>query len=581
MPDDHMATRSFGMKNAVMITAGLIALFAIAAVLVVAFGATQSVSRLIYHAIDLPGFVVFALVMILCLALALPMGPARRIAVIDLAKLSPTFIAFAVLLISVVGVQVIYQGYGFSMDEWMTQLQAEIFASGRISGIVPEEWRPYGKAMYHGFASFDPQTGTVASNYRPGMAMIYAAFSMVGLGAYTSAILNAAAILLVARVARQLFPDHIEAPVIAALLLATSQQALAASLTPYAMSAHLCLNLLWLTLFLENRWLTHVVAAVIGVATASLHQIHAHLFFALPFLLTLLAPIQWRVLAIYAVIYAVGHAAVSGWDWISFNRHLLPVMAEAPSLPQTPSGPQAGVLERALGMFRLPSLLDWATITANLTRLIAWQSLALVPLLYVAAKTKGRFVWGRVLAASVLFSLLPYLFLMPDQGHGWGYRYLHGLLGNLVLLAIPGWIALGTLQTKPRFKAWVILCLAGTVLIMIPLRAFQIGAMVRPYAAATALASQQDADVVIIDSYRVWIGGDIPRNSAVSPARPVQMDLRDLSAEQITTLCKAYTVIVLDTDAIHNLGVRVSADPFGPFPDDFDAIEAALAECGS
>jgi hypothetical protein len=32
--------------------------------------------------------------------------------------------------------------------------------------------------------------------------------------------------------------------------------------------------------------------------------------------------------------------------------------------------------------------------------------------------------------------------LLPYQGHGWGYRYLHGLIGSLSLLAGYGWIAL-------------------------------------------------------------------------------------------------------------------------------------------
>ena len=580
-PADHTQGRPIGVPSAMAIIVALTVMFVASGVLVLKFGATQSVSRMIYQIIDLPGFAVFAGVMISALAIAAIPSLAGRINGIQLSALKPTYIAFISLLVSAIGVVFVYHGYGFSMDEWMTQMQAELFASGKLSGTVPEEWRPFGKAMYHGFASFDPQTGTLASNYRPGMAILYGGFSLIWLDAYTSAILNAASVLLIARVARQLFPAHTDAPVIAALLLATSQQAVAASLTPYAMSAQLCLNLLWLTLFLENRWQTHVAAAIVGVLTASLHQIHTHLFFAFPFLLTLLAPLQWRALAIYGAIYAFGHAAVAGWDWISFSRHLLPVVAEAPTLPQAAAAPPAGVLDRALQMFQPPSPQDLATIMANLTRMVAWQSLALVPLLFVAFKSRTRMEWRRALIASVVVSLLPYVFLMPDQGHGWGYRYLHGLLGNFVLLAIPGWLALTANRATPKFKAWVVICLVATPLVMIPLRAVQISGLVQPYSAATELAVQQDADVVIVDSYRVWIGGDIPRNSAVALTRPIQMDLRDLSAAQIATLCQTYSVVVLDNDLIRDLGVRVSADPFGPLPTDYTAIEAALAECGS
>jgi len=40
---------------------------------------------------------------------------------------------------------------------------------------------------------------------------------------------------------------------------------------------------------------------------------------------------------------------------------------------------------------------------------------------------------GLVLTTAAMFVLLPY------QGHGWGYRYLHGLLGSAVLLAAWTW----------------------------------------------------------------------------------------------------------------------------------------------
>ena len=44
--------------------------------------------------------------------------------------------------------------------------------------------------------------------------------------------------------------------------------------------------------------------------------------------------------------------------------------------------------------------------------------------------------WGIVLTV-VAFALV-----LPSQGIGWGYRYLHGFIGNAVLLAVGGWVHL-------------------------------------------------------------------------------------------------------------------------------------------
>ena len=574
-----MSGAAGGLGRILMMNALLAAILALGVFLVVGIGGTENISRMIYFTVDFPGFVVVVLVSLLAMLPVLHGEAARRVAGWSLARIDVRWIAALSLGLSVWCVHLVHDGYALSMDEWMTRLQGEIFLDGAVTATLPEEWRAYGRGMFQGFANYDPASGSLASNYRPGMALLHAAFSMVGLGLYTSAILNAAAILLVARVARQLFPDHAEVPVVAALLLATSQQAFAASLTSYAMSAHLCFNLAWVTLFLDDRWQRHVLAALVGVLTASLHQIHLHLFFALPFLLTLLRPFRPGLIALYGAIYLGGHLAVLGWDWLSFNRHLLAGSAQPIGGELPPASPAPGTAERARAMLRGTGADSTVTVAANLVRLIAWQSLALLPLLLLALRLGSAFRYQRALIASFALSLLPYLLLMPDQGHGWGYRYLHGLLGSLALLALPGWLVLRAAGGAVKLHAWIVVLLIGSPLLLLPFRGWQIAQFVGPYARATAMVAAQDADVVIVNGFQVWIGGDIPRNSPVDPQRPIQMSDRRLTPAQIEALCRDYRVAIPPPAAYAALGVRTSPEPVPTLREAFVARNAALEGC--
>jgi len=518
----------------------MLTLFLIGA-LFVAVGATGGMSRYIYINVDFPGFIVSA-VSLLAVAWAARKGD--DFAWLD--RIPVGLVAFCTLVLTMIGTHTVYLGYAFSPDEWMPRLQAEIFAHGELAGNVPPEWREYGRAMYHEFAHYDPATGAVASSYRPGMAALIALFDLAGLGLYVSAFMTAGSILLTASLARILWPDSKSAPVIAALLVATSSQALAAAMTSYAMAPHLFFNLLWLRLFLLDKWWAHVAAALCGVFTASLHQVHPHLFFAAPFFLLLLRPFRPGVLLWYGAIYAVGHLAIIGWDR----------MAMGDSLTVTSSGSLTfeQFLHRVGQLAQIPSLIDWATIGAHVVRLFAWQSLALAPLLLF---TVYRRAWPPLLvlmAVSIATSLLPYPFLLPEQGHGWGYRYLHGLIGSLALIGTAGWVQMERLHGQ-AFRQPVMLCFAVTLAVVIPVRAFLIERTIAPWLVATEAARAMPADVVIVDRIAIFYGLEIPRNGPYAAERPVVMMLNYLSADQIRRLCSNYRVALFGVDEARQAGI--------------------------
>ena len=519
----------------------MLALFLIGG-LFVAVGATSEMSRYIYIHVDFPGFFVLAGSM-LAVAWAARKG-GDDFAWLD--RIPVGLVALCTLVVSVIGTHAVHLGYAFSPDEFMPRLQAEIFAHGELAGTVPPEWREYGRAMYHEFAHYDAATGAVASSYRPGMAALIALFDLAGLGLYVSAFLTAGSVLLTASLARILWPDSRSAPVIAALLVATSSQALAAAMTSYAMAPHLFFNLLWLRLFLLDKWWAHVAAAFCGVLTASLHQVHPHLFFAAPFFLLLLRPFRPGVLLWYGAVYVAGHLAIIGWDRMAMGDTLAVTHAGQLTFDQ--------FLQRVGRLAQIPSFIDWATIGAHIVRLFAWQSLALAPLLLF---TVYRRAWPPLLvlmAASIVTSLLPYPFLLPEQGHGWGYRYLHGLLGCLALIGTAGWIQMERLHGQ-AFRQPVMLCFAATLAIVIPARAFLIERTITPWLVATEAALAMPADVVIVDRIGIFNGLGIPRNGPYAAERPVVMMMNDLSADQIRRLCTDYRVALFNVDEAKLAGI--------------------------
>jgi len=66
----------------------------------------------------------------------------------------------------------------------------------------------------------------------------------------------------------------------------------------------------------------------------------------------------------------------------------------------------------------------------------------------------------RSLAGGIALTILAMLILLPYQDIGWGYRYVHGLIGSAALLATLGWTRL-TEKVEPseRGNAWGVMAI--------------------------------------------------------------------------------------------------------------------------
>jgi hypothetical protein len=401
-------------------------------------------------------------------------------------------IAGVVLAATWAGTFLVMHAFPFSMDEYGATFQARIFAGGRTSAPVPEQWRGWVPAMLPVFTTYRAADGTWLSLYLPAYAALKAAFLAVRLESLLNPLLAATSVVAIAGIARRLWPEAPARATLAAVLLATSAQFLVTATSGYSMPAHLCLNLAWLWLYLRDDRPAIAIAPVIGVIALGLHNPFPHALFVAPFLLRRLRERRWGTIAWMGGVYLAG----SAW-WLLQLRALR-------------EGVDASGLS---GAFAAPDMLTLYTQGISLASLIGWQT----PVLAIAAAA-AMLSWSRLsaplrdLALGLLGTLAFYCFFPSNQGHGWGYRYAHGVLGNLALLGVAGFAILGDAMGRARFARLAFASLAVTLLFQVPLRAVQVERFVGPFAEASRWIASLPDEVVLVPTNSVWYGRDLVRN---------------------------------------------------------------------
>ena len=466
--------------------------------------------------------------------------------------LTVALIAIAVCLTGWLGSYRVFGGQPLSADEAMALFDAQIFRHGALIAPLPRQWRPFDFAMAPSFQIFLRSGAGWSSSYYPVNAMLHAAMDSAGLRAATGGALAALSVALIYRLARRLWPETSTAGLVAVLLLASSSQLLLTAMTAYAMSAHLALNLLWLNLFLARGRLSQVLALLTAAAATGLHQLAFHPLFAAPFVLQL-----WLDRRVgRAVFHTVGYLALAGlwphyWDLALGSAHL------------TRPHDAATVLDPArIAWSQLESLsphaLQWQL--ENLCRAASWQNpltLALflvgAPLAVRAGGVERGLVGGIVLTLGLVTVIIPY------QGHGWGYRYLHGLLGSVVLIAVRGatavWPRAAGRGLARGALPMTIACGVICALVLIPIRMEQAWRFSVPYVRAEAVIAHSGADVVLVNSDGLAFGDDLVRNDPWLRNRPVVMSALALPPALITRACGLGHVAVFDRTAGQALGI--------------------------
>jgi len=430
---------------------------------------------------------------------ALPERLARRRVVLAIA-------AAAVLLLAI-GTLTVYQAQPLAMDEYAHWFQARAFAAGELAGRFPTDLMPRlapPRLLFPFFAT-DPTTGTVASTYWPGFALLLVPFTWLRAPWLLNPLLGGASLLLLAGLARR-WTGETAAAGWAVLLALASPAFTINALSFYPLTAHLALNLVWMALLVEGAVRRHdasdasspsltaqtsstsqpaltsqprrlLAAGAIGSLALVLHNPVPHAVFALPWMAALLRRRGVRAAAWLALGY-LPLSLLLGIGWMPVRRGVAvgpeatagPLLARAGDLlARIFTWPDAAQLDSRL--LALAELVTWAAPLLPVLAVLGWRA--------ESSTDRRRGSPLRLLAVSTLATLLLYCFIPFDQGHGWGYRYFHAAWSSLPLLAAAALV-------DPRAARWRGPALAA-VLLALPaanaLRAAQVHSFISEHRA--------------------------------------------------------------------------------------------------
>lgn len=448
--------------------------------------------------------------------------------------------ALLLVLICYAGHYWVLSGYAMSRDEQMALFDASIFASGRLVAPLPSAWVPHADALNTLFMLPIEHPTAWVSGYLPMNAMLHALVGLVADPVLTGPLLVGLGAIALLGCVKSLWPDRPEALLVALLLYATSGQILITGMTSYAMSAHLALNLGWLWLFLQRRGLADWAALGVGFVAVGLHQPLFHPLFAAPILALLLVERAWR----RALLYGIGYVAICVF-WLLWPQWMYGLVAGADS-----GAPARGVdyVSRLIDVVRAGDTARLANMAANLLRFLAWQPILLLPLAVMARPVIKRgglpaaLAWGAALPVGVMLVILPY------QGHGFGYRYLHGVIGNLVLLAVYGWIELG--DRLPIWRAALLRITIAGALIILPVQAWMAHGFYAPFARVSAAIERSEADYALIGAEDAPFSLDLVINRADLSNRPVRLIAEKVDGSLTEQICRPGSSVALIGDGL-------------------------------
>jgi hypothetical protein len=210
------------------------------------------------------------------------------------------------------------------MDEYAAYFQSRIFAAGHMHGKFPVailNWLiPRGFQNY--FLNVSPATGSVAEAYWPGFALLLTPFTWAGVPWLCNPVISALTLLVIHRLALELFGDR-EAAGFALLLTIASPVIFANGISYYSMPAHLLANCVFALLLLRPSVLRAVAAGIVGSVALTLHNPVPHILFAAPWLVWVATRPRGACLLASLVVGYLPLTALLGAGWFIFSGNLL------------------------------------------------------------------------------------------------------------------------------------------------------------------------------------------------------------------------------------------------------------------
>lgn len=145
--------------------------------------------------------------------------------------------------------------------------------------------------------------------------------------------------------------------------------------------------------------------------------------------------------------------------------------------------------------------------------------------------------------ASFLLPVIVMAVLLPWQGHGWGYRYVHPALGSVVLLACYGFAKIQQANLSIRRPLILTSAVAAVLLVV---HGAMAASVIRPYAQLREELSAMNADVVIVDTEAAPFGQDLVVNDFDLANRPKLLIAKLVTPADVRELCKRGTIGFFD-----------------------------------
>jgi hypothetical protein len=315
-----------------------------------------------------------------------------------------------------------------------------------------------------------------------------------------------------------------------------------------------------------------VGAIAVGFLATGLHQLIFHPLFIAPFILQMVTDRRWRLAGLYIASYAA-----IGFFWIVYWQLLL--AAHGIPLQSAGSVGTSFFVARVWGMLADFSVSGPETMAQNVLRFAAWQHplmvVLLVPGLIAGWRAGGTF---RSLAMGIGLTVLAMLALLPYQDIGWGYRYLHGLIGSAALLAALAWQEL-TEDAPPaqRMASWGVLAATSlAALLLVAAHAQQVHAYLSPYTRANAAIAERKTDAVVIETISIHHGIELVRNDPYLRNRPLVFDIGLLNEALISELCSRMSVSIFDGNEAQRYGVTRVDPTTHPAHEEISKLRALL-----
>jgi len=428
----------------------------------------------------------------------------------------------------------VYRGEPLSMDEYAMLFQGRVFAEGQLAAQLPRELLDWVIAPWmREFFIVDRRAASVAAVYWPGFALLLAPFARLGVPWLLNPLLGGATVLVMHRLALELFDDERESAGYVVLFTVASPAVTFNAFSFYSMPAHLLANALFALLLVRPGAKRAFAAGLVGSFALVLHNPVPHLLFVLPWI----GWLAWRrdarrLGALLAGYLPLGLAL--GWGWAVFFDRMAAAASAGATASAVPVDPPS-ILEALTR--RLPTLAGEASRTdartshlLSLGKLWLWAAPALPAAAALGAwrRRHDRGVW-LVLASSALLTYLAYFLVRFDQGHGWGARYFHPAWLVVPLFAAS---AVRFASDSKNLSGYLAGCALLGLVVLTPFQALQAERFVSRQRAQLPAAAGGETRVLFIDPRGGYFNWDLAQNDPFLRNRVLRLTSQGAEADR-------------------------------------------------